>query len=30
MVGETEVRRLDLASLASIHDFAAAWDGDLC
>jgi NAD(P)-dependent dehydrogenase (short-subunit alcohol dehydrogenase family) len=29
MPGETEVRRLDLASLASIREFAAAWDGDL-
>ena len=29
MAGETEVRRLDLASLASIREFAAAWDGDL-
>jgi NAD(P)-dependent dehydrogenase (short-subunit alcohol dehydrogenase family) len=29
MPGETEVRRLDLASLASIRDFAAAWEGDL-
>jgi NAD(P)-dependent dehydrogenase (short-subunit alcohol dehydrogenase family) len=29
MSGETEVRRLDLASLASIHEFAAGWDGDL-
>jgi NAD(P)-dependent dehydrogenase (short-subunit alcohol dehydrogenase family) len=29
MDGETEVRRLDLASLASIREFAAAWDGDL-
>jgi NAD(P)-dependent dehydrogenase (short-subunit alcohol dehydrogenase family) len=27
MAGETEVRRLDLASLASIHEFAAAWKG---
>jgi NAD(P)-dependent dehydrogenase (short-subunit alcohol dehydrogenase family) len=29
MPGETEVRRLDLASLASIRDFAAGWDGDV-
>jgi NAD(P)-dependent dehydrogenase (short-subunit alcohol dehydrogenase family) len=29
MPGETEVRRLDLASLASVRDFAAAWDGDI-
>ena len=29
MPGETEVRRLDLASLASIRAFAAAWEGDL-
>ncbi len=29
MPGETEVRRLDLASLASIREFAAAWEGDL-
>jgi NAD(P)-dependent dehydrogenase (short-subunit alcohol dehydrogenase family) len=29
MVGATEVRPLDLASLASIRDFAAAWEGDL-
>jgi NAD(P)-dependent dehydrogenase (short-subunit alcohol dehydrogenase family) len=29
MPGETEVRRLDLASLDSIHEFAAAWEGDL-
>jgi NAD(P)-dependent dehydrogenase (short-subunit alcohol dehydrogenase family) len=27
MPGETEVRRLDLASLASIREFAADWDG---
>ena len=27
--GSTEVRRLDLASLASVRDFAAAWDGDI-
>jgi NAD(P)-dependent dehydrogenase (short-subunit alcohol dehydrogenase family) len=27
--GETEVRRLDLADLASIHAFADAWEGDL-
>jgi NAD(P)-dependent dehydrogenase (short-subunit alcohol dehydrogenase family) len=29
MPGETEVRRLDLASLASVGEFAAAWDGDI-
>jgi NAD(P)-dependent dehydrogenase (short-subunit alcohol dehydrogenase family) len=29
MPGETDVRRLDLASLASIREFAAGWDGDL-
>ncbi|MEA2394153.1 MAG: hypothetical protein QOJ82_2044 [Solirubrobacteraceae bacterium] len=29
MPGETEVRRLDLASLASIREFAATWEGDL-
>ncbi len=29
MPGETEVRQLDLASLASVHEFARAWDGDL-
>jgi NAD(P)-dependent dehydrogenase (short-subunit alcohol dehydrogenase family) len=29
MPGDTEVRRLDLASLSSIRDFAAAWEGDL-
>src|SRR4051812_12282107 len=27
--GKTEVRRLDLADLASVHAFAEAWDGDL-
>ena len=27
MPGETEVRALDLASLASVREFAAAWDG---
>ena len=27
--GETEVRRLDLADLASVRAFAGAWDGDL-
>jgi NAD(P)-dependent dehydrogenase (short-subunit alcohol dehydrogenase family) len=27
--GETEVRRLDLASLASVREFAAGWDGDI-
>jgi NAD(P)-dependent dehydrogenase (short-subunit alcohol dehydrogenase family) len=29
MPGTTEVRRLDLASLASIHAFADAWEGDV-
>jgi NAD(P)-dependent dehydrogenase (short-subunit alcohol dehydrogenase family) len=29
MPGTTEVRRLDLASLDSIREFAAAWDGDI-
>src|SRR5919204_2198971 len=29
MPGTTEVRRLDLASLASVRDFAEAWEGDL-
>src|SRR5277367_5083018 len=29
MSGETEVRRLDLASLASIREFAAGWDGGI-
>ena len=29
MPGKTEVRRLDLASLASVREFAAAWDGDI-
>jgi NAD(P)-dependent dehydrogenase (short-subunit alcohol dehydrogenase family) len=29
MPGETEVRRLDLASLASVREFAAAWEGDI-
>ncbi|MCW2635927.1 MAG: Short-chain dehydrogenase/reductase [Blastococcus sp.] len=27
--GDVEVRRLDLADLASVRDFAAAWTGDL-
>src|SRR5437764_13170824 len=27
--GETEVRRLDLASLASVREFAAAWNGEV-
>jgi NAD(P)-dependent dehydrogenase (short-subunit alcohol dehydrogenase family) len=27
--GETEIRRLDLASLASVHEFAAAWEGKI-
>jgi NAD(P)-dependent dehydrogenase (short-subunit alcohol dehydrogenase family) len=29
MPGETEVRRLDLASLASVREFAGAWDGQV-
>jgi NAD(P)-dependent dehydrogenase (short-subunit alcohol dehydrogenase family) len=29
MPGETEVRELDLASLASVREFAGAWKGDL-
>ncbi len=29
MPGETEVRRLDLASLASVREFAAGWEGDI-
>jgi len=29
MPGETDVRRLDLASLASVREFAAGWDGDI-
>ena len=29
MSGTTEVRRLDLASLASIREFAAGWDGEI-
>jgi NAD(P)-dependent dehydrogenase (short-subunit alcohol dehydrogenase family) len=29
MVGQTEVRRLDLADLASVREFAASWTGDL-
>jgi NAD(P)-dependent dehydrogenase (short-subunit alcohol dehydrogenase family) len=29
MAGQTEVRQLDLASLASVRAFAAAWDGDI-
>jgi NAD(P)-dependent dehydrogenase (short-subunit alcohol dehydrogenase family) len=29
MAGETEVRQLDLASLASVHEFATAWEGDI-
>jgi NAD(P)-dependent dehydrogenase (short-subunit alcohol dehydrogenase family) len=29
MPGETEVRRLDLASLDSVREFAAAWQGDI-
>jgi NAD(P)-dependent dehydrogenase (short-subunit alcohol dehydrogenase family) len=27
--GETEVRRLDLADLSSVHAFADAWEGDI-
>ena len=29
MPGETEVRELDLASLASVREFSAAWDGEI-
>src|SRR5229473_443347 len=29
MPGETDVRRLDLASLTSIREFASDWEGDL-
>src|SRR5438094_10228270 len=29
MSGTTEVRRLDLASLASVREFAADWEGDV-
>jgi NAD(P)-dependent dehydrogenase (short-subunit alcohol dehydrogenase family) len=29
MRGDTEVRRLDLASLASVREFAAGWEGEL-
>jgi NAD(P)-dependent dehydrogenase (short-subunit alcohol dehydrogenase family) len=29
MSGDTEVRRLDLASLASVREFAAGWDGPI-
>jgi NAD(P)-dependent dehydrogenase (short-subunit alcohol dehydrogenase family) len=29
MPGDTDVRTLDLASLASIHEFAAAWEGPI-
>ena len=29
MPGETEVRRLDLASLASVREFASSWDGPI-
>jgi NAD(P)-dependent dehydrogenase (short-subunit alcohol dehydrogenase family) len=29
MPGEPQVRRLDLANLASVRDFAAAWEGDI-
>jgi NAD(P)-dependent dehydrogenase (short-subunit alcohol dehydrogenase family) len=29
MPGATEVRELDLASLASVREFAAAWDGEI-
>jgi NAD(P)-dependent dehydrogenase (short-subunit alcohol dehydrogenase family) len=29
MPGETEVRKLDLASLSSVREFAAGWEGEL-
>ena len=29
MAGKTEVRRLDLASLDSVREFAVAWDGEI-
>jgi NAD(P)-dependent dehydrogenase (short-subunit alcohol dehydrogenase family) len=29
MLGDTEVRQLDLASLASVREFASAWEGDI-
>jgi len=29
MPGSTEVRRLDLANLASVREFAAGWDGEI-
>jgi NAD(P)-dependent dehydrogenase (short-subunit alcohol dehydrogenase family) len=29
MPGETDVRRLDLASLASVREFAAGWEGEI-
>jgi NAD(P)-dependent dehydrogenase (short-subunit alcohol dehydrogenase family) len=29
MAGKTEVRRLDLASLASVREFAAQWEGEI-
>jgi NAD(P)-dependent dehydrogenase (short-subunit alcohol dehydrogenase family) len=29
MPGETEVRRLDLASLASVREFAVGWEGEI-
>jgi NAD(P)-dependent dehydrogenase (short-subunit alcohol dehydrogenase family) len=29
MPGETEVRQLDLSSLASVRDFASGWDGEI-
>jgi len=29
MPGETEVRELDLASLASVREFASGWDGEI-
>ncbi len=29
MPGETDVRRLDLANLASVREFAAEWEGDI-
>src|SRR5271155_5860194 len=28
MPGDTDVRRLDLADLASVREFAAAWEGE--
>jgi NAD(P)-dependent dehydrogenase (short-subunit alcohol dehydrogenase family) len=29
MTGQTEVRRLDLADLASVREFASGWDGEI-